>query len=90
MENTDKINTLVAILKELIRDSASSEHHPDVCSRTSECDDATESGEECSYCYDSSCPDCECGIAITQEIVQRAMDLVKEMEGNEKDQNQEE
>jgi hypothetical protein len=82
MDKTELSTKMIAILKELIKNSASTDHHPDMCSRTTECDDAHESGEECSYCPTGTCPDCECGVAVTEEIIQRAMGLVKEAEGH--------
>lgn len=66
---------LVEVVKD--HDKAQYDHNPAICSRTYECDEAEESGRECSYCSEP-CPPCECGLAETEELVARARALLSE------------
>jgi hypothetical protein len=61
-------------------DATDHEHHHKTCSRTSECDDAEAAEDECCYCDTGDpCPPCECGMAESEAIVDRARALLKEV-----------
>jgi hypothetical protein len=54
------------------------EHFDELCQRTDECDESEAAGEECSYCGTGDpCPPCECGMAESEAIVDRARALLE-------------
>lgn len=70
---------MLEILQEILKDNDlySHEHHHEICSRNTECDEALEAEEEC-ICHDD-CPECECGLVKTQAIMDKARKLLKEL-----------
>lgn len=58
------------------------EHHPDLCSRTAECDELTPD-EFCSQCGDEACPACECGLDKTQQAMESARAALAGEEGRD-------
>ena len=68
---------MLAVLKGLVENCSGVEHDGDICSRTSECDDAV---EDCSYCCDTcdSCPECDCGATQIHKAILRAIQIINE------------
>lgn len=62
---------LLEALESLLSKLNGYEHHPDLCSRTAECDEL-EPDEFCSQCGDEVCPACECGLDKTQRAMEAA------------------
>ena len=72
----DTSDKLRGALKALLEQLNGYEHHPEICSRTHECDEPDEDG--CSYCGDSPCPPCECGLDKTQAAIENARRVLAE------------
>jgi hypothetical protein len=72
-----KVSRLREALRLLVDDTDKLTHNPEVCSRNSECDEAAECAEECSYCGDA-CPECECGAQDTQRLAAAARTVLRE------------
>lgn len=79
-ERAEKTEARVAVLEKalasLVKHLDGLQHSED-CSRTSECDEAADAGEECSYCALPGCPSCECGIGDLQNAESAARLLLE-------------